>query len=96
MLFSPYPVSSSLSYLFISVISCARLFGPAFVGASCLASAFELVLLTVVASIGSLDVSPSTLDCPLGCGLLAYLTLSVFSCARLVSRQRRKERNYQR
>lgn len=74
------PISSSLIYLSISILSCARLFGPAVVGASCLASAFELVLLIVAAPIGSLNVSPSTLDCPLGGGLLAYLTLSIFSC----------------
>ena len=65
MLFSPYPVSSSLSYSFVVVISCARLFGAAVVGASRLAAAFELVLLIVAAPLGSLDVSPSTLDCPL-------------------------------
>ena len=74
------PISSSLICLFISVGCCPRILVSPVVCAPCLTAALELVLLVVTAPIGPPDVSPSTLDCPLGGGLLAYLTLSIFSC----------------
>ena len=77
----PYPISRSLSYLFIVVGCCPRIFASVEC-ASCLTTALEPVLLILAAPIGSPDVSPSPFDCPLGLGLPAYLALSIFSCVR--------------